>query len=88
MQARNTIRVKSYFYGRGITFLNPINRILKKCVFLPVKLNTVLPQISTEAGLDSSSSKKKEKLLKKHPPKLRKHAIIEQTGISQCKFNS
>lgn len=61
--------------------------MLKECVLLPVKPNAVLPQISTEAGLDSSSSpKKKEKLLKKIPPSPRKHATIEQTGISQHKF--
>lgn len=55
-------------------------------MFLPVKPNTVLQQISREAGLDSSSSKKKEKLLKKHPSNLRKHETIEEPDISQGKF--
>lgn len=62
----NSPRVKNYFHGMWIFFLNPRSRILKEFVTLPVKPNRVLPQISAEAGLDSSySPKKKEKLLKK-----------------------
>lgn len=60
----NSSRVKGYFYGRLISFLNLKSRILKECVLLLVKLKPVLPQISTEGGLNSSSLRKKEKPLK------------------------
>lgn len=82
----NPSGVKSYLYGGWISFLNQKSRILKECVLLPVKPNTVLPQISTEAGMDTSSSPKKKEKLLKNPPNPRKHTTIEQTGISQNKF--
>lgn len=53
----NLTRVKGYFYGKLISFLNPKSRILKECVLLLVKLKTALPQILAVGGLNSSIRK-------------------------------
>lgn len=83
----NSPRVKAYFHRRLVSFLNPKSRILKECVLLLVKLKTILPQISTVRGLNSSSLRKKESPLKIIPPSPRKHGTLNKLVFYNTSLN-